>query len=381
MRRILTILLVALLLSIVAIGQDRITVGEEVRYRCLCFGQEWVNATVENVSGGNVRVRFGNMDNQVVTLPENSPLIQRKPKPEDPNVVALRQSFANNVAAKYRHSVEQFSVWYDPQYKSTPGGPLRPAEWQKTMSDLAELDTLCKTQYRGVTNFTDPAYARPGSVDYRYAVWCEIAAKRREIEPIARAGIVRQVINLGYTEENLNFGFNEPNNPVRMETQQLIWERDKWRAEKIAWLKPKYAEYGIGVPADATSAAEKRADELKALVMRDAPNRSFKQPPWNDSAVESFVKAKFASLYPGSQVLKIGLDYKTWVKRESHTLVDSDEYFNYYKVSYNSYKRGSVLLKVPNRPFCQMQEFVVGQAGKGLVAAGIGGSGTFMKCE
>jgi len=40
-----------------------------------------------------------------------------------------------------------------------------------------------------------------------------------------------------------------------------------------------------------------------------------------------------------------------------------------------------VLIKMPGRPFCQMQDFVVGQSGKGLVDAGIGGSGTFMRCE
>ena len=31
--------------------------------------------------------------------------------------------------------------------------------------------------------------------------------------------------------------------------------------------------------------------------------------------------------------------------------------------------------------FCQLQDFVVGQSGKGLVDAGIGGSGTFMRCD
>ena len=80
-------------------------------------------------------------------------------------------------------------------------------------------------------------------------------------------------------------------------------------------------------------------------------------------------------------MLRIGLDYNTWVQRKSLTYVDSDEIFKYYKVNYNSYKRGSVLLKIPGRPFCQMQEWVVGKGGAGLVAAGMGGSGTFMRCE
>lgn len=224
-------------------------------------------------------------------------------------------------------------------------------------------------------------YIREGSVDYRFSVWCDIAAKRTQIEPLVRAGIVRSVINLGYTDENLNFGFNEPDNPVRWETQQLIWDREKWRAEKIAWLKPKYAEYGISVPPDATAAVEKRADELRDIVMRDAPGRSYKMPPYRDAAVEAVVRSQFAKEYPGVQVVKIGLEYKTWVQRESLTYVASDELFRYYKVDYNSYKRGTALLKVPGRPFCQEQDWVVGRGAKGIVPAGIGGSGTFMRCE
>lgn len=360
-------------------SQTGLQVGEEVQYRCNCFGQEWVKGKVERVGGGNARIRYGNLDNQVANLPENSPLIRRLPKPEDPQVLAQRLAF-RDAALKYQRSVNGFANAYDPQYPFG-GGPLRPDEWQRTMTDLAELDALCRGPYRGVTDFTDPTYSRPGSTDYRFGTWCQIAAKRKELEPIVRSAVARSVINLGYTEENLNFGFSEPDNPVRMETQELIWERPKWRAAKIAWLTPKYAEYGTSVPPDATSAAEKRADQLKAIVERDAPNRSWKQPPYRDAAVESFVKAKFASQYPGAQVVRIGLDYTTWVQRKSLDYIASDETFNYYKVSYNSYKRGSVLLKIPGRPFCQMQEWVVGKGSKGLVAAGMGGSGTFMRCE
>lgn len=383
MTRIFIILALMAVCAGVGAAQGAMTVGEEVKYQCFCFGQEWVKATVERTGGGKVKIRFGNLDNQVVTLPENSPLIRRQPRPEDPQAVSLRAAFAQQVGATYRQTVQKFAPYYDSQYVAEAGsGPLRPEEWQKAMADLTALDGLCRGQYRGVTDFTDPTYARPGSVDYRFGTWCDIAAKRNELEPKVRAAVVRSVINLGYTEENLNFGFNEPDNPVRMETQRLIWERDKWRAEKFAWLKPKYAEYKISVvPADATAAAEKRADELKEIVLRDAPNRSYKQPPWHDAAIEAFMKGKFAAEYPGAQVLKIGLDYKTWVKRQSLTYVASDDIFNYYKVNYNSYKRGTALLKIPGRPLCQMQDWVVGQSGKALVAVAVGGSGTFMRCE
>jgi hypothetical protein len=249
------------------------------------------------------------------------------------------------------------------------------------MTDLGELDSLCRMRYRGLTDYTGPGYIRPGSVDYRFGVWCQIAADRVNVEKRARVEVTKTLISLGYTEENLRWGFNEPDNPLRWETQQLIWERGKWRAEKLAWLRPKFAVYKTEVPADATSGAEAKADELKAIVMRDAPNRSYKQPQYRDAAVESVVKAALAKEYPGVQVIKIGLDYKTWVKRQSLDYVASDDLFRYYKVSYNSYKRGTVLLKIPNRPLCQMQDFVVGLNGGKVVPAGVGGGGVFMRCE
>ena len=58
----------------------------------------------------------------------------------------------------------------------------------------------------------------------------------------------------------------------------------------MAWLKPKYAEYGAPVPLDATTAVEKRADELRDLVLRDAPKRTYQMPPNHDAAVEAFIK-------------------------------------------------------------------------------------------
>jgi hypothetical protein len=356
-------------------------VGDEVRYQCFCFGQEWVKATVEAVDGTNVRVRFGNMDNQVVTLPANSPKL-RWPGANSGEfrADAMQLAFASEAAPKYRRTVEQFAYFYDSKYNSA-GGPVRPEEWKFALNNLAELDSECRSRYKGVRDFQGITYIKDGSVDYRFAVWCDIAAKRLQLEPIARSGMARTLVNLGYTDENLNFGFNEPDNPVRMETQELIWERDKWRAAKIAWLKPKYAEYGAQVPFDATAAAEKRADELRDIVLRDGPKRSYQMPPNRDAAVEAFMKVQFLKEYPGAQVLKIGLDYKTWVQRKSLSYVGSDEIFRYYKVDYNSYKRGTALLKIPGRPLCQAQEWVVGRSAKGLGAVAVGGSGTFMRCE
>jgi hypothetical protein len=374
-----------LLLPLTASAQTGLRVGDEVRYQCFCFGQEWVKATVEAVSGANVRVRFGNMDNQVVTLPANSPKLRLGSAARNPlESVApteVQRAFMAEAAPKYAYAVSAFAPYFDPRFARVGGGVPDSDIWRKSVADLAELDSLCRTRYRGITDFNSPGYIREGSTDYRFGVWCAIAADRAGVEKKARAEVAKSLINLGYTDENLRFGFNEPNNPVRWETQQLIWERDKWRAEKLAWLRPKYAEYKVDVPADATAAAEAKADELKAIVLRDAPNRSYKQPPYRDAAVEAVVKSSLAKEYPGVQVLQIGLDYRTWVKRQSLDYVASDDLFRYYRVSYNSYKRGTALLKIPNRPLCQMQDFVVGLNGGAVVPAGVGGSGTFMRCE
>lgn len=374
----LTVILLVLIVRVMALGQDPLKVGDEVKYQCFCFGQEWVNATVLQVGGGNVRVRFGNMDNQVITLPIGSPKLRVPPK--EFIATQLELAFAKEARPKYLRFVEQFAQAYNPEYTPQASGPLRPAEWDETMSALTAFDSECRTRWRGVRDWDYP-YVRPGLIDYRFAQWCDLASRRNELAPKRRMSVVNSVVNLGYTTENLNFGFNEPDNPLRTEVQQMIWDREKWRAAKMAELKPRYAEYGVAVPPDATAAAEKRADELKVMVMRDAPNRSYKQPPWHDASVEGVVRSALAKEYPGVQVVKIGLDYKTWVKRKSLDYVASDDLFRYYKVSYNSYKRGTVLIKIPNRPFCQMQDFVVGLSGSKVVPAGIGGSGTFMRCE
>ena len=378
-------ILIGLLFSAFCLSVKGQSVGDEVRYQCFCLGQEWVRATVERVDGANIRVRYGNMDNQVVTLPKNSPKLKvgnaaRNPLETVP-MNPLQKAFSNE-NGKFQNAVQSFAHYYDPRYVEGGGGLPGAELWQRHMAELAELDSICRTRYQGITDWQSPGYTREGFVDYRYRVWCDIAANRVAIEKKARVGVANSVVGMGYTVENLNFGFNEPDNPLRMEVQDMIWNREKWRAAKIAELKPRYATYGItAVPANATAELEKRADELWKIVERGAPNRSYKQPPHRDAAVESFVKAKFASQFPGAQVLRIGLDYNTWVQRKSLTYVDSDEIFKYYKVNYNSYKRGSVLLKIPGRPFCQMQEWVVGKGGAGLVAAGMGGSGTFMRCE
>jgi len=374
---ILLSIALGLVLCIGVAGQAPLRVGDTVEYRCNCFGQEWVTAKVAAVNGGSVRVRYGNMRNQVVDLPATSDLIRRQAAaPSQAEIQRLNQ-FERD-ADPYFQSVVKMANAYDDRYL---GGGIQgtPAEWQKILDDLAALDNLCRTRYPGITDHT-AVTLRDGDIRYRFATWCDLAAKRVEVEKKARTEFAKGQVTLTTTKDNLNFAFDHQKNRVPDETQQLMYDRAKWEQEMTAKLKPRFAQYNVEMPADFFREVEKRADDLKALIERTAPTRAWEQPPFHDAAVEAFIRAKYAAEYKGAQILKAGLDYNTWVERKGLSYLGSDSTFRYYKVEYNYYKRGWVLMKTPNRPFCQASEWIVGKGGKGMVVVTLGGSGIFVRC-
>ena len=163
----------------------------------------------------------------------------------------------------------------------------------------------------------------------------------------------------------------------------LMYEPEKWKAEHSAKLKPHFANYGVEMPSNFLDEMLTKAAELKTKIDQGFPGRSFEMsaPSARDAAVESFIKAKWVAEYPGSQVLKTSHSYPTWAKRESLSLVGSGTGYKLYKVEYNFYKRGWVLMKMPNRPYCQAREWIVGRGAKGLVAVSTSSQGTFVKCQ
>jgi hypothetical protein len=291
----------------------------------------------------------------------------------------LRNAFRHETS-KYFQTVKQFAPFHDGNYISG-GAPNGAAEWRKAMDDLAELDSLCKSKYAGITD--DPQSVREGLIDNRFAVWCQIAARRAELEKPARTALAKNQVSLTVTKDNLNFAFNHPKNRVPDETQLLIYGRTKWKQAAIAKYSPRFVEFGVEMPPDFFAEVEKRADDLKQLIEQTAPNRSWEQPPFHDSAVEAFIKTRYLAdpEYRGVKILQTGVDYKTWAERRGLSYLGSDSTYRYYKVEYNYYKRGWVLMKLPNQPFCQASEWIVGRGAKGFVVASLGGSGIFMKCQ
>ena len=378
--RALKVILAALILAIVFAGaqaQQVFRVGDVIE---LQDGSRWIEGRIESVDNNIAKVRIGTgkydfINVQLPTTRFRAPGTAAR----EARGLELRNAFRNE-ASKYFQTVRQFAPFLDEKYISG-GAPNSPAEWQKAMSDLAELDSLCKSKYAGITD--DPSDMREGLIDNRFAVWCQIAARRVELEKPARTWLAKNQVTLTVTKDNLNFAFNHQKHRVPDETQMLMYERTRWEQQQIAKFKPRFAEFGVEMPADFFNEVEKRADDLKQLIEQTAPNRSWEAPPFHDPSVEAFIKARYAADpdYRGVKILKTGLDYKTWVERKSLSYLGSDSTFRYYKVEYNSYKRGWVLMHLPNRPFCQASEWIVGRGAAGMVVVSLGGSGIFMKCQ
>jgi hypothetical protein len=372
---ILTIMLMGL--SIGAQAQQVFHVGDAIEVQ---DGSNWIPGRIESVDNNIARVRIGKgkYDYINVQLPTTRFRAVNSAAQEARDV--QRQNAFFNEAGKYLPTLRKFAPFYDDKYISG-GAPNTPAEWQTAMSELAELDALCKSKYPGMTNANYGL--REGLVDYRFAVWCEIAARRSELEKPARVSAAKNQITLTVTEDNLKFAFNHQKNRVLDETQMLMYERDKWKQQQLPKYKPRFAEYGIEMPADFFAGVEKKADELQKLIEQTAPNRAWEPRPFHDPAVEAFIRSKYAADpdYRGVRVLNIGLDYKIWTERKGLSYLGSDSSYRYYKVEYNYYKRGWALVKLPNRPYCQAQEWIVGRGAKGMVVVSLGGSGIFMKCQ
>lgn len=378
MKRSIVFAIALAVFSISTQAQEVFRIGDAIE---LQDGSRWIPGVIESVDNNIAKVRIGKGKYDFINVQLPTTRFRRPGSAaREAKDLELRTAFRNE-ASKYDRTVKQFAPFYDEKYISG-GAPNSPAEWQKAMNDLAELDSLCKSKYQGITD-DPPHYLREGMVENRFTVWCQIAARRNELEKPARTWLASNQVTLTVTKDNLNFAFNHQKNRVPDETQMLMFDRARWRQEQAAKLKPRFAEFGVEMPADFFAEVEKRADDLKQLIERTAPNRSWEPPPFHDPAVEAFIKARYAADpdYRGVKILKAGLDYRTWVERKGLSYLGSDSTYRYYKVEYNYYKRGWILMQLPNRPFCQASEWIVGRGAKGMVVVSLGGSGIFMKCQ
>lgn len=366
------------------LAQPEISIGEQVEFSCTRVSSGWCSGKVEAMNGGTVKVKWGNMRDQFTMVSRDK--IRVPPRPDSPETTAFKEAFAAELGTHERNALRIFAHYYYPDEFSYAGGtPTTPAGWQELMGRMAAIDALCKGKYRGMTN-RSPSNAWPGprkgDLDARFGEWCKIADQRLALEQRVRAdAAIKMAILPG--ADDLKKSLEYQDNRAGDDVQMLMYEPEKWKAEHSAKLKPHFANYGVEMPSNFLDEMLTKAAELKTKIDQGSPGRSFEMsaPSARDAAVESFIKAKWVAEYPGSQVLKTSHSYPTWAKRESLSLVGSGTGYKLYKVEYNFYKRGWVLMKMPNRPYCQAREWIVGRGAKGLVAVSTSSQGTFVKCQ
>jgi hypothetical protein len=389
---LLTVIIIVSLVAISAAQQETFRVGDEVDIRCRhCSGgvfveDGWIKGRIEAIQqNGMYKVRYANKQSTVIVI-QNSPDYIRAPK-DMAKIKAqndLRSAFHRETYPRYYESVRSLMMIHDSNLvegNTKYGPPPNDKDWEPITKDLAALDNLCKTKYAGMTN--NPDRPRENELVRLPATWCAIAANRVEYEKRGRSVALRSQFLPLNVEGELKAAMTNEDNRTPDEAQAVLYNRAKWQAERTAEFQPRFAAMKTEIPADLFADAFAKADELKVVIEKTAPHRSWTQPTYTDAAVESFIKTKFASApeFKGAKVVKIGLDYTTWKKRESLSYVASDSKYAYYKVEYNSYKRGVALVKMPGHPFCQAREWIVGKGAKGIVLVSLGGAGIFMKCQ
>lgn len=376
-------LLVGLFVSGAAIGvfaqSAAFRVGETVEFECSCYGpSEWRTGKIEKITGsGDYEIRYGTgrysvwqaRKDRVRAVGAGAKIVAQQ---------QLHEQFKQD-AAEYRMSVLYLMQVHD-QNLLVNGSqayrpPVREDDWAQIRADLPKLDALCKSKYAGIANLS----ADETNIDEMPATWCAIAARHKEYESKARVlaasdqftPILRAMLN------DIQQSLDEPNQYIDEDIQLLMYERDKWKAVQNAKLQKKFAKLGVTMPTDFFKEVEAKADQLKNQNERLALTRTFLMPKYRDAAVEAFVRSRYAAEKKGVQILKIGLDEAGWVIHRNSLGIPTSQT-----------KVARLLVKVPNRPFCQEhsiaaeRKYTGGRLAAMNVDGGVvGGEGLFMRCE
>ena len=176
--------------------------------------------------------------------------------------------------------------------------------------------------------------------------------------------------NMGFANNALQSSLNNTWNVISDDMQKLLFSPEVWKAEMAKLINCPVASF----PANWMDRVKENADKLRAIADTNGKTLSWKERPFQRTVEQALVKSKYAAKYPGLTIYKIGSNVKDW-----------NVFKNSLGIPTNRYIKGELLIKIPGRPYCQAQEWVVKQAYKGgafgaSVAENIGGAGYFVKC-
>jgi len=176
--------------------------------------------------------------------------------------------------------------------------------------------------------------------------------------------------NMGFANNAIKSSLNNTWHVVSDDIQKLLFTPDVWKAELAKVMNCSPASF----PSNWMDRIKDNYNELKAAVENEGKTRSWKERSFQRPTEQAMAKAKFLAKYSGASVLKIGSNYKDW-----------NVFKNSLGIPTNRYVRGEAVLKIPGRPYCQAQEWVVKQTYKGggfgaSVVEFPGGAGYFVIC-
>jgi preprotein translocase subunit YajC len=344
---------------------------------------------IESINGNTAKLRFGpgryNVRDELLENLMSVKMAAAKRERENAGKI-IRAQFEDE-ARPYAVLVRSLAHAYDPKFRQEAVAITdKPATYEKWRKDLESLSAICQ-KYPTLTN-------RPGAeadnISQNPADWCKLAEQRTAVlkkmnttlgEHYAGTEVHSWTLKIDQTIRNRS-------GHVKDDVQMLLYDRAAWEQKELPNVRKKYADAGESVPPNLFASLDEKVNELKALIERDAPTRSWTQPPYTDAALEGMARRAYPAQSPGVKVYKTGMTFTTWKAMDDTSLVGSGTDYKLYRTTKGAYryKLGLALVKLPNQPFCQIRDFQVQQdkAGAGYSAARLhlplGYTGIFVKC-
>ncbi len=273
---------------------------------------------------------------------------------------------------------------FDPKYRLEFSFNPVNATYEKWTKELTALSVVCQKY----PNLTNPLDADKDSIRKNVADWCKIAEQRTAVVKRMRTIVGEQRINgdIARWISEINGALRDSHGHVSDELQMLLYDRAAWELRELKFARKIYADAGVEMPMKTFAPLDEKVAELKAKIEQEAPTRSWEPLKLTDAASEGTVKRAYPTQFPGVQIHKTGMLFATWKAVDDASLVNSSSDVKIYLITKGAYryKLGLSLVKLPNRPFCQIRQFQVTQhkagAGYGAAKAGIAGVGVFVKC-
>lgn len=346
--------------------------------------------SIDSIKGDSAVVRYGNGNYNVYTakLEDLVSLKTWERRQNNENEQKLVRAAFEDDAKPFMGTIQRLAHTYNPKFQQM-GGPFisNAATYEEWRKDLEAVAAVCQ-KYPNLTNPTDNPTYWEDAISKHPADVCKIAEQRtamlRKIKTVVGdMSADNEVSSWAYKTEQ---AMDNSEGWVEDELQILVFDRAAWERTYLKNLKKKYTDIGEVMSPEVLQPLDEYVARLKAKIESDATTREWENPNFTDAALEALAKRRIAADFPGAQILKTGMTFTTWKEMDTESLAGTAGNWRFYKITPGAYryKMGLALVKMPNRPLCQIREFQVTQqkagAGFGAAKASLGGAGIFVKC-